>query len=131
MATRSSAQAEISTREYGLRVAPKSTPKAGTTPTAGARRRSGQAAELPDRPQARGRRPQPLGRPTTAGSARTVRGAMAKKYGSVAKGLAAHRRLRGIPRGPLGRSIDHSGASALPPGPRRHRPARASTRRAV
>ena len=133
MATRSSAQAEISTREYGLRVAPKSTPKAWNYAySRGAGADRGKRPSYPIDPKHVAAALSLSSRPTTAGSARTVRGAIAKKYGSVAKGLAAHRAYVASHGGRSGgRSTTRAPRPTHRPAPAVHRPARASTRRAV
>ncbi len=93
MATRTSARAgKVSTREYGLRVAPKSNPKAwnyayskGVGPDRGKR------PSYPIDPQHVTNALSRSAQKNTAGSARTVRAAVAKRYGSVGKAIAAHR----------------------------------------
>ncbi len=129
MATRSSAQARISTREYGLRVAPKSTPKAWNYAySRGAGADRGKRPSYPIDPKHVAAALSLSSRKSTAGSARTVRAAVRAKYGSVAQGLAAHRRyVAAHGSGSSGRSTSgaHSRSAVT------HRPARASTRRVV
>ena len=127
MATRSSAR-RVSTREYGLRVAPKSNPHAWNYAySRGVGADRGKRPSYPIDPKHVQAALAFSARKGTAGSARTVRAAVAKRYGSVGQGLAAHRRyVAAHGSGSSGRST-----SRAPSRSAAHRPARASTRRVV
>jgi hypothetical protein len=82
----------VSTSEYGLSVAPKSEPSHWNYAYAqGAGADRGKRPSYPIDPEHVSSALSRSAQKNTAGSARTVRAAVAKRYGSVAKGLAAHR----------------------------------------
>lgn len=111
MATRSSAR-RVSTREYGLRVAPKSNPHAWNYAySRGVGADRGKRPSYPIDPKHVAAALSFSARKGTAGSARTVRGAVRAKYGSVAKGLAAHRRYVATHGSGSGRSGTRTHAS--------------------